>query len=184
MEQGKFVVLVGPSGCGKTAIMNHLITTHDGKYRIVPSITTRRPREGEIEENYIFLDETEFAKLVESGSLLEHSEYARHQYGTSRGEVECILQSGAVALKAMDIIGAMKAKEIYGSQCMTVFVKRLRAEVERAILSRSTSEEDKTRRLALLDAAYLKDAPRCDFFVDNSGTIESAANNIIKLLQT
>ena len=183
MDQGKFIVLVGPSGCGNTAIMNHLITTHD-KYRIVPSMTTRKPREGEIEENYIFLEETEFAKLVESGALLEYSEYARHQYGTSRGEVECILQSGAVALKAMDIIGAMKAKEIYGKQCMTIFVKRPRIEVVRAILLRSTSEEDKTQRLALIEAAYLKDAPRCDFIVDNSGTIENAANKIIKLLQT
>lgn len=60
MEQKKFVVLVGPSGCGKTAIMEYLTTHYSGVYEIVSSLTTRKPRSGACENNYIFLNETEF----------------------------------------------------------------------------------------------------------------------------
>lgn len=70
--------LIGPSGCGKTTIMNTLRSQHG--WRVVPTYTTRPPREGERDKISISADE--FARLSLDGRFFT----AKVIYGNFYGE--------------------------------------------------------------------------------------------------
>ena len=73
---GKLVVISGFSGVGKGTVVNRLLSDYD-HYTLSVSMTTRKPREGEVHGvNYYFVSNEEFEKMIGNGGLLEHAGYA------------------------------------------------------------------------------------------------------------
>ncbi len=55
MKVGKLIVLTGPSGVGKGTLVRSLLNRHGELYLSI-SVTTREPREGEVEgQHYYFV---------------------------------------------------------------------------------------------------------------------------------
>lgn len=63
-------MLIGPSAVGKSFLINRL-TEQDGRFSGMGVITTRAPRESDA-DNYRFITPDEFAKLIESGELVQY----------------------------------------------------------------------------------------------------------------
>ena len=83
-KQGSLTVISGFSGAGKGTIMRELLKRHP-EYALSVSVTTRKPRPGEVDgKDYFFLSQEEFDKLVAQDGLLEHAGYVDHCYGTPR----------------------------------------------------------------------------------------------------
>ena len=60
----KVIFLAGVSGSGKTTMMSLLL--QDSRFEKVCSVTTRKPREGEINgDQYIFMNTGEFEYLID-----------------------------------------------------------------------------------------------------------------------
>ena len=79
---GKMIVLVGESGSGKTTIQKELGKLGTKK---VVTCTTRPMRVGEKDgEDYIFLSDKEFQKMIDDNGFVEHAEYRGWKYGTPR----------------------------------------------------------------------------------------------------
>jgi len=101
----KIVFLAGVSGSGKTTMMQLLL--QDECFEKVCSVTTRKPREGEISgDQYIFMNAGEFEYLIEQKKFLEYA-YV-HQiayYGTRLDLIEQALSHGKYPLKTIDMIG-------------------------------------------------------------------------------
>lgn len=99
------------------------------------SVTTRQPRTGEVEgRHYRFVSETEFSRLIETGSFLEWAEVFGHRYGTPAAEVHRALDAGRDVLLELDIQGARRVRESM-PDAILVFL-------------RPPSEEELARRLA------------------------------------
>ena len=174
----KIICLVGPSGVGKTEIIKQ-ITEKDaesGKTTIherTRTTTTRNQRPNEPDDAYFFITKEQFAKGVEEKIFLETAEYAGEMYGTSKFAVDCIIESGNIAMVAVDINGARAYKEIYGDAVVTVFVYRDKRTVIESIMNRNIPIEEKSRRIMQLDNEY-NNITYCDRCVVNNGTIEDA----------
>jgi guanylate kinase len=71
------------------------------------SFTTRSPREGERDgEDYFFLDDQAFDRMVERGGFVEWVEVYGNRYGTGREWIQERLETGLDILLDIETIGA------------------------------------------------------------------------------
>lgn len=171
--------LVGPSASGKSFISDELI--RNPLFRKVRAVTTREPRAGEGETEYFFVDDDTFAQYVESSSLVEHTTYQGSKYGILKQEIEDIWKAGRIAIKPVDIHGAMACKAAYGDRCVTVFIRRDKKAVVKSLLERAAPSEDTAKRILSLDTEYDNEA-LCDWTVFNNGNLDNAVQQIMRLV--
>lgn len=171
---GKVISLIGPSGCGKSTIAGALV--EQGYAEKVKSCTTRAPREGETD--YHFVTKEEFLTMKENGEFLETTMYSGNYYGTSKKEINKILDTGKSAIVAVDINGAMTMKSVFKNRSLNIFVRRDKESGIRALLLRRLSVEETARRIATIDAE-LRNEVFCDFTVDNNGTVQDSVDCIV-----
>lgn len=111
---GLLIVLSGPSGVGKGTICKELIRVcPDLKMSV--SVTTRPPRQGEVEGiHYLFRTEEEFKELIEKEQLLEYAHvFESAYYGTPKNYVFNMLQQGHDVLLEIDVVGAKQVRGIF-----------------------------------------------------------------------
>lgn len=123
-KKGKIFVVSAPSGCGKSTIINTLLDEGDIPVRFSVSATNRAPRPGEIDGvHYRFLSTSEFRRAVAEGRFIEWEEvYPGRCYGTLKDEVRGALDRGENIILDIDVKGAMKVKELFGDEALTLFV--------------------------------------------------------------
>ncbi|TLU71160.1 nucleoside/nucleotide kinase family protein [Lichenicoccus roseus] len=96
------LVLVSPSGGGKTTIMRRLMPTEDNLVAGV-SMTTRRPRPGELDAvDYTFRTQEKFDHVARHEGMLENATIHGHSYGIPRVPVEAALAAGIGLAFAID----------------------------------------------------------------------------------
>lgn len=172
--------LVGPSASGKSFICDEVV--RNPFFRKVRAVTTRKPRPGEMALNeYRFVSEKEFAEFAEQGALVEQTVYAGSLYGITKEEIENIWHSGQIAIKPVDINGALACKRAYGDRCVTVFIRRNREDVIKALLDREMPNDDKAKRLMTLNAEYDNES-LCDWTVSNNDSLENAVKQIMRIV--
>ncbi len=94
-ERGLLIVLSGPSGVGKGTVRQAIFSQEDTKFEYSISVTTRSPREGEVNGvDYFFKTRDEFEQMIADNKLLEWAEYVGNYYGTPVDYVEQTLQEG------------------------------------------------------------------------------------------
>lgn len=135
MEQkGVLVVVSGFSGAGKGTLMKELMNRYDN-YALSISMTTRKPRPGEVDGvHYFFVDTDEFKKTIDEDGLVEYACYCDNYYGTPKKYVEEQLQSGKDVILEIEIQGALKVKEKF-PDALLVFVMAPTAETLKARLT-------------------------------------------------
>ncbi len=76
------------------------------------SVTTRKPRPGEIDgAHYHFVGREEFDAMITEGRLLEWAEFAGNRYGTPREPVEKALAEGRPAILEIELQGARQVRK-------------------------------------------------------------------------
>jgi guanylate kinase len=150
MQRGKIIILVAPSGGGKSTIAKRLFNDFDNlKFSV--SATTREPRKGELDGlDYFFLNTEKFQQKIDAGDFLEWEEfYGGKRYGTLRSEVDKILKSGYFVLLDIEIKGALNVQNIYGDECLSLFIQPPSFEVLKQRLRARETETEKTLALRL-----------------------------------
>ena len=85
-KDGVMIILSSPSGAGKTTLVKKL--SEKDNFEISISHTTRKPRPNENQnEDYFFVDELEFKRLIKSEEFLEYAKVFNNFYGTTRTPV-------------------------------------------------------------------------------------------------
>lgn len=121
-RRGLMLVLSSPSGAGKSTIARHLIDG-DKDISLSVSVTTRGRRPSEIEGvHYRFIDQKAFARMRDSGDLLECAEVHGNWYGTPREPVENALASGLDVLFDIDWQGADQVARAMPEDLVRIFV--------------------------------------------------------------
>ena len=139
---GKLFIISAPSGAGKTSLARALIANNSN---IIMSIshTTRQQRTGEIDgEDYYFVEQAEFLRMVDDGVFLEYAEVYGNYYGTSRLAVEETLAAGKNVLLDIDWQGARLVRaQMQDAVSITVLPPSVK-ELERRLRSRGSDSED------------------------------------------
>jgi guanylate kinase len=162
------LVISSPSGGGKSTIARHLLQARDDLGYSV-SATTRPPREGE--ENgvaYHFLTPDEFARREAGGDFVETATYGGYRYGTLRGEIRRVLESGRHAVLDIEVAGARQVRQSFPDAVQVfvlppsgaVLVDRLRGrrtETEGALAKRLAHAEDELAQAGEYDYVVVND---------------------------
>ena len=108
-KDGVMIILSSPSGAGKTTLVKKL--SEKDNYKISISHTTRQPRPSENQnEDYFFVDELEFKRLIKNEEFLEYAKVFNNFYGTTRTPVIDNLNKGKNVLFDIDWQGADQIK--------------------------------------------------------------------------
>ena len=107
---GKLFVICGPSGAGLREILGAVLESRDDIGNVVP-VTARKMKDGEQNGvGFFFYDLEGWNAMKESGDLLEATELAGNDYGTSRTLVQDALQSGKHVLLMLEPERAAQVK--------------------------------------------------------------------------
>jgi len=119
---GLLIVVSGFSGAGKGTIMKRLLSDYDN-YALSVSMTTRNPREGEVDgKDYFFVTTEEFENTIAKNGLVEYARYCGNYYGTPRSFVEEQLKQGKNVILEIEVQGAMQIKEKYPEALLVYIV--------------------------------------------------------------
>ena len=108
-KDGVMIILSSPSGAGKTTLVKKL--SEKNNFEISISHTTRKPRPNENQnEDYYFVDESEFKRLIKNEEFLEYAKVFNNFYGTTRTPVIDKLNKKKNVLFDIDWQGADQIK--------------------------------------------------------------------------
>ena len=142
-NRGSLIILSGPSGAGKGTIYNELLK-HDSNLRFSVSMTTRKPRDGEVNgKDYFFVTVEEFKKEIENDSFLEYALVHGNYYGTLKKEVERDLDNGNDVILDIDIQGAVNIKAQKEDGIFIFIMPPSMRELKNRLVKRGTETKDK-----------------------------------------
>jgi len=165
--KGIAYVISAPSGAGKTTLCR-MAAQHFPEIRNSVSYTTRKARPGEVDgRDYWFVDDEAFDRMVESGEFLEHAGVYGRRYGTSKKDLEALLDEGWSVILEIDVQGAEKVRErLKGGVYIFILPPSLKACEERLRSRGKDSPEEIRKRLKIAEEEIRK-APGYDYLIVN-----------------
>ncbi|HEY7639478.1 MAG TPA: guanylate kinase [Steroidobacteraceae bacterium] len=166
-NRGKLFVIAAPSGAGKTSLVRALMKQRPA-LRFSISYTTRRQRPTERDRHdYFFVDKAEFQRMVDAHEFLEHAQVFDNYYGTSRKQVESLLDAGEDVLLEIDWQGAQQIRRAL-PECRSIFVlpPSLPA-LEQRLRNRATDSDEVIARRLRDSIADLSHWNEFDYIVIN-----------------
>ena len=169
-------MLSSPSGAGKTTLARRLMEADRGISMSV-SVTTRRPRPGEIDgRDYVFIDEPAFRRMRDDGALLEWARVFDNFYGTPREPVEAAIAAGHDVLFDIDWQGAQQLSEKMKHDVVRVFIlPPSAAALEERLRARAQDPEEVVQRRMDDASAEISHWPEYDYVIVNTDLATSMA---------
>ncbi len=149
----KVFVLSGPSGSGKSTLINMLMEKYKELFSFSISSTTRPIRDGEIDKvNYYFLSKEEFEEKIENKELIEYQQIYGNYYGTTKAEINRILDSKLSVLMDIDVYGKVNFDKFYPEAVGVLAVPPSMEILKNRLLARGREPlEDIQKRLAIVE---------------------------------
>ena len=140
-EKGVLIVVSGFSGAGKGTIVKR-ITGENPNYALSISMTTREPREGEVEgKSYFFVSKERFEEAISNGELLEFATFVGNYYGTPRKYVEEMIAQGKDVILEIEMQGAIQVKTRFPDAVLVFVTPPSASELKRRLMERGTEDE-------------------------------------------
>ena len=178
----RLTVLSGPSGVGKSTVIAELRGTCPDIW-ISVSVTTRRPRAGEVDgREYFFVDDSEFDRLIAGGALLEWAQFAGYRYGTPRAPLEEKLEAGAACLLEIDVAGARQVRQAAPDARLVFLAPPSWDELVRRLTGRGTEEPQVLARRLAAAEDELAAAAEFDITLVNT-SVQDVCRQLITLVK-
>lgn len=137
-RKGLLICVSGPSGVGKGTVIAAAKQMNRNLIHSV-SVTTRSPREGEIEGvSYYFRSEENFEALLAAGEILEHDVYCGHYYGTPLRPIQDKLQVGIDIVMDVTVPGSLTTLGNYPEAVSIFLLPPSLTELRRRLVGRGT----------------------------------------------
>ncbi len=173
MNRGLLVIVSGPSGVGKGTVVKELMKDKSLNLSYSISMTTRQPRNGEVDgRDYFFVSKEGFERKIEHDELLEFAKFVNNYYGTPKAYVEQMLDSGHNILLEIETNGARQVMEkMKGNNVVSIFllppslyelearIRNRRTETEEVIKERLDKGSKELQLKSLYDYNVVNDVP-------------------------
>lgn len=182
-DRGLLVVISGPSGVGKGTVRKALFSmnNHDLVYSV--SMTTRKPREGEVDgKDYYFVSKEEFLQRIEGKQFLEYAEFVGNYYGTPLDKVEEQLDQGHEVVLEIEVEGALQVRE-KAKDAVFIFIAppSKKALYDRLKKRGTESDEVILSRMQKADREFML-AHKYDYIVVNDD-VNNAADRVMAIIR-
>ncbi|MBP6623927.1 MAG: guanylate kinase [Chitinophagaceae bacterium] len=140
LDSKKLIIITAPSGSGKSSIVSYLLE----KYPFLSfsiSACTRNPRPNEQNGvHYYFLSLDSFETKIKQDAFAEYEMvYPGKYYGTLKSELEKAWAIQKTPIADIDVKGALRLIQYYGSNSLSLFIKTPTLEILRTrLLARGT----------------------------------------------
>jgi guanylate kinase len=177
------IVLSGPSGVGKDAVMTRM------KAREIPmhytvTATTRSRRPAEVHgQDYFFISEAEFKRLIAEDELLEWALVYGDYKGIPKQQVRDAMAQGQDVLLRIDVQGAATIRRLAPEALLIFLAPPNMAELARRLRQRRTESEVALR--CRLDAARqeMTTLDTFDYIVVNyEDRLDDAVDRLVAIL--
>lgn len=166
-RKGLLIVVSGFAGSGKGTLMKRLTGDYDN-YSLSVSMTTRKPRPGEVDgREYFFVTKEEFERKIEDGGLIEYAAYVENYYGTPREYVEEQIAEGKDVVLEIETQGALKVKERFPDSILIFALPPSVEELYKRLKNRGTETEDVIRKRMNRAAKEADTIEKYDYIVIN-----------------
>jgi guanylate kinase len=175
-RRGLLLVLSSPSGAGKTSLARRLLDEDSG-ISLSVSVTTRKPRPGEVEgRDYWFVDEARFKAMAEADQLLEWATVFGNYYGTPRAPIEQAIAEGRDVLFDIDWQGTQQLSERMAGDLVRVFVlPPSGAALEQRLRGRAQDPEEVVHKRMAAASSEISHWAEYDYVIVNADLAESSA---------
>ena len=178
---GKLFVISGASGVGKSTVLK-AVTAVRNDLEFSVSVTTREPREGEIDGvHYDFITREKFLEMVDADAFAEYDIHHSACYGTPRKQMEEKLNKGHVILD-IDPNGAFQVRERYPEVTLIFITPPSYEELEKRLRGRNDGMAEE-KIVGRLDRAKweMEQSERYDHVVVNDD-VERCAKEILNII--
>jgi guanylate kinase len=182
-ERGLLVVISGPSGVGKGTVRKALfeIEGHDLVYSI--SMTTRPPREGEVDgEDYYFVSKEEFERRIKEDKFLEYAEFVGNYYGTPKDKIDEQIDLGKEVVLEIEVQGALQVREKAKDGVFIFIAPPTKEALFRRLLRRGTDDPKSIQKRMDKAEREFPLAHKYDYIVVND-EVTNAADRIIAIIR-
>ncbi|GIN18997.1 MAG TPA: guanylate kinase [Bacillus bacterium] len=182
-DKGILIVLSGPSGVGKGTVRKAVFSRPDAKFEYSISMTTRKPREGEVDGvDYFFKSKEEFEKLIEEGKLLEYAQYVGNYYGTPVDYVKETLEAGKDVFLEIEVQGAKQVRDKFPDGLFIFLMPPSLDELRNRIVGRGTESVDLIHNRMEAARKEIELTSMYDYIVVNDD-VERAVDKINAIVQ-
>lgn len=182
-KEHKIICIMGGACSGKDTLREMMMERYEDKFVSATSTTTRPMRVGEVEgKSYYFVDDAEFNGMLENGEFIETRVYTVASgdiwyYGYTEKEVTSKLRQNNI-LMIVDLEGFKSFKEIYGDECIGIFLSvdrdiRIRRYLDRDDLTFGMVEEAVRRIKDDDERAFLGVEDEADYILTVESTSEA-----------
>lgn len=123
VRKGAMFIIEAPSGTGKGTVAKEILR-QDSNIKWSVSVTTRKPREGEVDGvDYYFVTDEQYDEFLKQDAFYEYvdSQYGA-RYGTLRSEVDSFINVGQDVLFDMDWAGCRQMRQKAKDDVVTIYL--------------------------------------------------------------
>jgi guanylate kinase len=140
-SEGLKIILSGPSGSGKGTIVKELLK--DDQFVLSISVTTRKPREGEVDGvQYFFKTKEEFEAMIKDNAFLEYANFCDNYYGTPLAFIDETVKKGKDVILEIEVQGALQVKKFYEDAIFVFVMPPSFEELEHRLVGRNTETQE------------------------------------------
>ncbi len=166
MARDRLIIVVsGPGGVGKGTIVDALVR-RDPDLWLSRSWTTRRQRQGEAEDAYVFVSSEAFEEHIEADGFLEWTEFLGNYYGTPRPDHIDAAGAPDIVLE-IELDGAQQVKRQYPQAILIFVLPPSREEQERRLRNRGDPGDKVQARLRKAEIEEPVGREQADYVVVN-----------------
>lgn len=174
MSEGILVIFSGPSGSGKGTVLKEFLAKRDDA-RVSVSMTTRQPREGDIDGvHYYFVTREYFEKKIADNKMLEYAEYNHNMYGTPKDPVDDMLREGKIVILEIEVQGAEKIRNLYPDAVSIFLMPPSMSVLEERLRGRNSEDEETINHRLVIAREEIRRAGEYNYIVVND-TVDNAS---------
>lgn len=164
---GNVFVLSAPSGAGKSTLTKRLVQQIQGLIFSV-SFTTRPPRDDERDgQDYFFLDEEAFDRMVAQAGFVEWVKVYGNRYGTGKDWIQEKLQTGVDILLDIETMGAKNVRREIPDAIMVFLLPPNAAALSHRLRGRGKDSEAQIRLRLQYAKHELEEVSHYDYLIVN-----------------
>ena len=183
MNTGSLILVSAPSGAGKTSLVKSVLDA-DSQIVVCVSHTTRTLREGERNgENYYFVEDAEFNRMIDEGAFLEHADVFGKRYGSSRQEVDRRRADGKDVILEIDWQGADQVRNILPDAISVFILPPSMTELENRLRGRGQDSAEAINTRLAEAKTDMAQAKRYDYLVINDD-FDRAHNELLSIVRS